>query len=266
MASRIAWPPAVRDVCRRQIDQKQPAIGIDGNVTLAADDLLGRVEAARLGHRGLDRLARDHGGREARLTPRTLAVHHQRDVVERVEQQAPNEAPEPPVHRLPRREIAGQHLPATARTNQIADCVDHFPQIGLSRSAFLRWHRNNGAITDHSSSVRSVGYRLSFFLYLAMRPRDSDVHMDSLNHDRMPRLSSFKKPLRPRALSPNSADIVSSSSSPGIRPFSNRGRSDMKRVRRELGVEYLGEGSLRKASNRLRVTAKLIEAATGNLL
>jgi len=40
----------------------------------------------------------------------------------------------------------------------------------------------------------------------------------------------------------------------------------MKRVRRELGVEYLGEGSLRKASNRLRVTAKLIEAATGNLL
>ena len=29
-----------------------------------------------------------------------------------------------------------------------------------------------------------------------MRPRDSDVHMDSLNHDRMPRSSLFKKPLR----------------------------------------------------------------------
>jgi hypothetical protein len=73
--------------------------------------------------------------------PRTLAVRHQRDVVDRVEQQAPNEALEPPVHRLPGREIAGQHLPATARTNPIADRVDHFPQIGLSRSAFLRWRR-----------------------------------------------------------------------------------------------------------------------------
>ncbi len=67
----------VRDVRRRQIDQKQPAIGIYGNVTLAADDLLGRVEAARLGRRGLDRLAVYHGGRGARLSPRTLAVHHQ---------------------------------------------------------------------------------------------------------------------------------------------------------------------------------------------
>lgn len=44
--------------------------------------------------------------------------------------------------------------------------------------------------------VRSVGYRLSFFLILAMRPRDSDVHMDSSNHDRMPRSSFFKKPLK----------------------------------------------------------------------
>jgi len=64
---------------------------------------------------------------------------HNREVT--TKQQAPNDAPEPPVHRLPGREIAGQHLPATARTNQIADRVDHFPQIGLSRSAFLRWRR-----------------------------------------------------------------------------------------------------------------------------
>ena len=84
--------------------------------------------------RSLDRLAVDHGGRGARLASRSLAVHHQRDVVDRVEQQAPNEAPEPPVHRLPGREIAGQHPPAAARTNQIADRVNHLPQIGFSRS------------------------------------------------------------------------------------------------------------------------------------
>jgi TolB-like protein len=41
---------------------------------------------------------------------------------------------------------------------------------------------------------------------------------------------------------------------------------DMKRVGRELGAEYLVEGSLRKAGNRLRITAQLIEAATGSHL
>ncbi|HKF60164.1 MAG TPA: adenylate/guanylate cyclase domain-containing protein [Dongiaceae bacterium] len=38
---------------------------------------------------------------------------------------------------------------------------------------------------------------------------------------------------------------------------------DVKRVGRELGVEYLVEGSLRKAGKRLRITAQLVEVATG---
>jgi adenylate cyclase len=47
--------------------------------------------------------------------------------------------------------------------------------------------------------------------------------------------------------------------------FRYRGESvDMKRVGRELGVEYLVEGSIRKAGNRFRITAQLIEAASGN--
>src|SRR5215469_5026556 len=47
--------------------------------------------------------------------------------------------------------------------------------------------------------------------------------------------------------------------------FQYRDRSvDMKRIGRELGAEYLVEGSLRKAGNRLRITAQLIEAATGS--
>jgi adenylate cyclase len=46
--------------------------------------------------------------------------------------------------------------------------------------------------------------------------------------------------------------------------FTYKGRAvDVKQVGRELGVRYVLEGSVRKASNRLRITAQLIEAATG---
>jgi adenylate cyclase len=47
--------------------------------------------------------------------------------------------------------------------------------------------------------------------------------------------------------------------------FSYKGRSpDVKQVGRELGVRYVLEGSLRKGGNRIRVTAQLVEAETGN--
>jgi len=49
--------------------------------------------------------------------------------------------------------------------------------------------------------------------------------------------------------------------------FTYKGHAvDVKQVGRELGVRYVLEGSVRKAGNRIRVTAQLIEAATGNHL
>jgi TolB-like protein len=49
--------------------------------------------------------------------------------------------------------------------------------------------------------------------------------------------------------------------------FTYKGRAvDVKQVGRELGVRYLLEGGLRKAGNRIRVTAQLVEAETGNHL
>ena len=46
--------------------------------------------------------------------------------------------------------------------------------------------------------------------------------------------------------------------------FTYKGQAvDMKQVGRELGVRYLLEGSVRKASGRVRITAQLIDAATG---
>jgi adenylate cyclase len=46
--------------------------------------------------------------------------------------------------------------------------------------------------------------------------------------------------------------------------FTYKGRAvDLKQVGRDLGVRYILEGSLRKAGNRIRLTAQLIEAASG---
>ena len=50
-----------------------------------------------------------------------------------------------------------------------------------------------------------------------------------------------------------------------ISSFTYKGRAvDVKQVGRELGVRYVLEGSVRKAGNRIRVTAQLVEAGTGN--
>ena len=46
--------------------------------------------------------------------------------------------------------------------------------------------------------------------------------------------------------------------------FTYKGRAvDVKQVGRELGVRYVLEGSVRKAGNRIRVTAQLVEAESG---
>ena len=47
--------------------------------------------------------------------------------------------------------------------------------------------------------------------------------------------------------------------------FTYKGRAvDVKQVARELGVRYVVEGSVRRSGNRIRVTAQLIDAETGN--
>jgi adenylate cyclase len=47
--------------------------------------------------------------------------------------------------------------------------------------------------------------------------------------------------------------------------FTYKGHAvDVKQVGRELGVRYVLEGSVRKSGNRIRVTAQLVEATTGN--
>jgi len=47
--------------------------------------------------------------------------------------------------------------------------------------------------------------------------------------------------------------------------FAYKGKAvDVKRAARDLGVRYILEGSVRKGGNRVRITAQLIDASTGN--
>lgn len=47
--------------------------------------------------------------------------------------------------------------------------------------------------------------------------------------------------------------------------FGYKGKAvDVKRVARELGIRYVLEGSVRKSGNRVRITAQLVDAASGN--
>jgi adenylate cyclase len=49
--------------------------------------------------------------------------------------------------------------------------------------------------------------------------------------------------------------------------FTYKGRSvDVKQIARELGVRYVLEGSVRRAGSRIRITAQLVDAVTGNHL
>jgi TolB-like protein/Flp pilus assembly protein TadD len=49
--------------------------------------------------------------------------------------------------------------------------------------------------------------------------------------------------------------------------FSYKGKSvDVRQIARELGVRYVLEGSIRRAGNRVRITAQLIDSDTGNHL
>ena len=77
---------------------------------------------------------------------------------------------------------------------------------------------------------------------------EQEYFVDGLVEDIITALSRFK-----------SLFVIARNSS-----FTYKGRSvDIKQVGRELGVRYVLEGSVRKASGRIRITGQLIDAGTG---
>jgi adenylate cyclase len=76
---------------------------------------------------------------------------------------------------------------------------------------------------------------------------EQEYFADGIAEDLITRLSSFRIP------------VIARNSS-----FTYKGQPvDVKRVSRELGVRYVVEGSVRKAGERVRISAQLIDATTG---
>src|ERR1700734_391907 len=61
----------------------------------------------------------------------------------------------------------------------------------IGRPAFDARGRK-GSIRAHSSSVKSLGYRLVFFSIVAIRPRVAGVHIPGLNTGRKPHSTTFQ--------------------------------------------------------------------------
>ncbi len=81
------------------------------------------------------------------------------------------------------------------------------------------------------------------------RRREQEYFADGLAEDLITALSRFRN-----------LDVVARNTS-----FAYKGTSaDIRKVREELGVGYVLEGSVRKSGERARVTAQLIDAKTGN--
>ena len=117
------------------------------------------------------------------------------------------------------------------------------------------WHWSDGATAAPSpSEALSLPDKPS----IAVLPFDNmsgdpeqEYFSDGITEDIITELSAFR-----------SIFVIARNSS-----FVYKGRAeDIKRIDQDLGVRYVLEGSVRKSVGRVRITAQLIEAATGNHL
>jgi TolB-like protein/Tfp pilus assembly protein PilF len=116
------------------------------------------------------------------------------------------------------------------------------------------WDLKPPAVGDAAGNVPSLPDKPSIavlpFVNLS-GDRDQEYFADGITEDMISALSRFRWFF---VIARNSA-------------FAYKGRAlDVKQIARELGVRYIVEGSVRRAENRVRATAQLIDADTGNHL
>ncbi|PST27122.1 adenylate/guanylate cyclase domain-containing protein [Mesorhizobium plurifarium] len=111
------------------------------------------------------------------------------------------------------------------------------------------WHWRNAPIAAPSASLTSARTSIAVlpFENLCSSP-DQTFFSDGITEDIIGGLARFR-----------SLSVTAASSS-----FSFRGKNTgLKEIGRKLGVNYLVEGSVRRSGERIRITAQLIQAASG---
>ncbi len=135
---------------------------------------------------------------------------------------------------------------ATSRSRTL---LDRCPRIafGLIRPMARRWI--GGVVTSRSVRPHSQKPSIAVLPFANMSgDSEQEYFSEGMTEDIITNLSRN-----------HSFFVISCSTS-----FTYKGPSvDVKKVGRELGVRYLLEGSVRRAGNRVRVTAQLVEATTG---
>lgn len=121
-----------------------------------------------------------------------------------------------------------------------------------------RWHPVNSAGAFPAATTGSPAPARDALPSLAVLPFqnmsgdvEQDYFADGVVEDLITALSRFR-----------TFAVIARNSS-----FAYKGRAiDVRQVARELGVRYVLEGSVRRAGNRLRITAQLVEGTTGTHL
>ena len=178
-------------------------------------------------------------------------------------------------------DIYGDGVNVAARIQEVAEpggvalsAVAHDQVAGKVEAAFedagehelknidksVRVYRWTDADADPMSSTPGTEKALSFpdKLSIAVLPftnmsgdSEQEYFSDGITEDIITELSRFR-----------SLFVIARNSS-----FAFKGQSvNVGKIGKELGVAYVVEGSVRKAGNRVRVTAQLVEAASGNHL
>jgi adenylate cyclase len=160
--------------------------------------------------------------------------------------------------RLLDRDTIGQAIwsDVTVTDDSITQCVKDIRRaLGDREQRILKTMRRRGYIFDANIAAQEnlllrdkPSIAVLPFANLSRNP-DQEYFSDGIADDIITELS------RSRALF-----VIARNSS-----FAYRERSfDVRQIARELGVRYLLEGSVRRSTGRVRVTAQLIEAETGN--
>lgn len=134
---------AILDTRRMRFEHETAPICIDEGMALAAvNSLAGIIAAWPTGFRRLYALTVDDSSRGTGLPPESLAISHDKRVVDLLEQTGIAPCRKPAIDRAPRRKVRWQLAPRTTGLHDVADAVDDLPQRPCAwPSRLSRWRQ-----------------------------------------------------------------------------------------------------------------------------